>query len=198
VGGSQQTPALPDLPRSLSSSSTEIVMRSFLIWVALSFAAAAAEHPCKEDAERLCKGVEPGEGRVVQCLKQHEADLSPACKQKRDTFRERVQEIRAACESDARKFCAGVQPGAGRIARCLEQHESDLSEACRSEGRKIGEERRERRGPMQDLQQSCREDARKLCTGVKPGGGRIARCLRSHESELSQACADAVRNAKDE
>jgi len=172
-------------------------MRSFLICVALSSAVAAAEHPCKEDAERLCKGVEPGQGRIVQCLKQHEADLSPACKQKRDSFRERAGEIRAACEEDTRKFCAGVEPGGGRIARCLQQHRADLSEACRNEGRKLGEDEKQHRALLQDVQQSCRDDAQKLCPGVKPGGGRIARCLRSHNSELSQACTDAVRDAKD-
>jgi len=169
-------------------------MRSFLICVAISLAAGAAEHPCKEDAERLCQGVEPGEGRIVQCLKQHEADLSPACKQKRDSFRDRMQEIRAACEQDAQKFCAGVQPGGGRLVRCLRQHENDLSEACRNEGRKIGEERR---AAMQDVRQSCHKDAQKLCPDVKPGGGRIARCLRSQQNELSQACTEAVRDAKD-
>src|SRR6267378_3159321 len=172
-------------------------MRAFLICVALSLAAGAAEHPCKEDAERLCQGVEPGEGRILQCLKKHEAELSPACKEKRDSFRERMQEIRAACEEDAQKFCAGVQPGAGRIVRCLRQHDNDLSAACRNEARKIGEERRERGALMQDVQQSCQKDAQKLCPEVKPGGGRIARCLRSHQNELSRECTEAVRTAKD-
>ena len=105
-------------------------MRSFLVCVALSFAVGAAEHPCREDAERLCKGVEPGDGRIVQCLKQHEADLSPACKQKRDSFRERMQEIRAACEEDAQKLCSDVRPGGGRIAQCLRSHKNELSQAC--------------------------------------------------------------------
>jgi hypothetical protein len=171
-------------------------MRSAVLAIVAVLASStfAAEHPCKEDAARLCQGVEPGEGRIVQCLEQHEADLSPACKQKRDSFRDRMQEIRAACEEDAQKFCAGVQPGAGRIVRCLRQHENDLSEACRNEGRKIGQERR---AAMQDVRQSCQKDAQKLCPEVRPGGGRIARCLRTHQSELSQACTEAVRDAKD-
>ena len=35
---------------------------------------------CKPDAERFCKGIVPGKGRVAACLKSHEADLSPECK----------------------------------------------------------------------------------------------------------------------
>ena len=174
-------------------------MRTVVVGFAVVFAAAvgAADHPCKEDAERLCKGIEPGEGRILRCLKQHEAELSPACKQKRDSFRERMQEVRAACEEDARKFCAGVQPGGGRIARCLQQHQADLSEACRSEGRKMEEEGRAHRALLQEVQKSCRDDAQKFCAGVQPGGGRIASCLKSHKSDLSRDCTAAVEQAKD-
>lgn len=175
-------------------------MRGIVVGVAvllMSAGVTAAEHPCKVDAERLCKGVEPGEGRILQCLKQHEAELSAACKEKRDSFRERMQEIRAACEEDAKKFCAGVQPGGGRIARCLQQHQDDLSEACRGEGRKIREEQGAHRALLRDVQQSCREDAQKFCAGVQPGQGRIANCLRSHRSDLSQDCTAAIGQAKD-
>src|SRR5690349_20644652 len=38
----------------------------------------------------------------------------------------------------------------------------------------------------------CADDAAKLCAGVEAGGGKLARCLRSHESELSAPCKDAL------
>lgn len=37
---------------------------------------------CKDDSAKLCKGTKPGGGRILQCLKQHEGELSPACKEK--------------------------------------------------------------------------------------------------------------------
>lgn len=37
----------------------------------------------------------------------------------------------AACGADAKKFCAGVVPGEGRIIRCLMAQQSALSPACR-------------------------------------------------------------------
>lgn len=34
---------------------------------------------CKADAEKYCKGVRPGGGRILSCLKGRESDLNPAC-----------------------------------------------------------------------------------------------------------------------
>jgi hypothetical protein len=44
---------------------------------------------CKEDKEKLCKDTKPGGGRVLQCLKQHEGELSAACKEKMEQPRGR-------------------------------------------------------------------------------------------------------------
>jgi hypothetical protein len=35
---------------------------------------------CQPDVSSLCSGVQPGEGRILQCLKQNEAKVSQACK----------------------------------------------------------------------------------------------------------------------
>jgi hypothetical protein len=34
---------------------------------------------CKADAERICPGVEPGGGRLIGCLKEHEDDVTVGC-----------------------------------------------------------------------------------------------------------------------
>ena len=38
------------------------------------------EQACGADAEKYCKGVPPGRGRVLSCLKGRESDLSPSCR----------------------------------------------------------------------------------------------------------------------
>jgi len=40
----------------------------------------AAAHACEGDIKTHCAGVQPGGGRILNCLKQHEAALTPACK----------------------------------------------------------------------------------------------------------------------
>lgn len=43
----------------------------------------------------------------------------------------------------------------------------------------------------------CADDIAKLCKDVKPGGGRIVKCIKEHEKELSPACRASVGMAKE-
>ncbi|MBB4104447.1 cysteine rich repeat-containing protein [Allorhizobium borbori] len=45
--------------------------------------------------------------------------------------RQQLMEIRTVCEADLRKLCAGVQPGGGRLAQCLQQNASSISQPCK-------------------------------------------------------------------
>ena len=92
------------------------------------------------------------------------------------------------CAEDTKKFCPGMQPGGGRIARCMKQHESELSPACQ-ENIKKAEQR------LKEFSDECKADAEKFCKGIRPGGGRILACLKSHQSELAPACAAEFNKA---
>jgi len=37
--------------------------------------------PCAADIEKFCKDVQPGGGRIIKCLKEHEVQLSAGCKE---------------------------------------------------------------------------------------------------------------------
>lgn len=39
----------------------------------------ATGRACRQDAETLCKGIQPGGGRIVNCLLDHQKELSDAC-----------------------------------------------------------------------------------------------------------------------
>ena len=42
-------------------------------------AAMAAGQACRDDIGQFCAGVQPGGGRIAQCLKAHGRQLSPGC-----------------------------------------------------------------------------------------------------------------------
>jgi len=88
--------------------------------------------PCSDDVAKFCKDVQPGGGRMARCLKQHEQELSPSCKQHVTEVKKRGQEFRAACEDDVLKLCGAIQPGGGRIVNCLKQHEQELTADCKA------------------------------------------------------------------
>ena len=50
--------------------------------------------------------------------------------------------------------------------------------------------------PNNDHSAACRADAEKFCAGVEPGRGRIARCLKKNEAQVSQPCKDVLANSK--
>jgi len=112
----------------------------FLCLICASSASAEGENPCSGDISKFCKDVK--HGAVMDCLEEHENELSAACKAheakmggKKAEMREEVRLmkiVREACKEDTAKFCKDVAPETGGIEKCLNEHKSELSGACRT------------------------------------------------------------------
>ena len=103
--------------------------------------------PCRADVEKLCQGVERERGAIARCLKQNESALSTECKdamaKSMEKAREKAKALAKVCKEDAEQYCKDVNPGRGRIVRCLQQNADKLSEACRAELPKRKQKREE-------------------------------------------------------
>jgi cysteine rich repeat protein len=92
---------------------------------AFSTTALAQQGPCADDVAKLCKDVQPGEGRVLACLKSNQSAVSSKCA----GF---LKQVKEACQADVERFCTGVPAGKGAIGKCLKKHSADLSPDCKA------------------------------------------------------------------
>ena len=84
---------------------------------------------CKADLEKICPGVQPGQGRILACLQGKTDQLSSACK---DDVSKKLVAFHKACDADADKLCTSVAPGGGRVMECLKDNEASLSKSCKN------------------------------------------------------------------
>lgn len=131
--------------------------------------------PCSEDAAKFCKDVKPGEGRVKACLKEHEKDLSAACRDRQARSGEKRANKRggkgggtcmgAYGKGFTRGFKSGFKMRAGLGGKS---------------GRKFA-----KAGKAGKV---CAADREKFCGDVKPGEGRVRDCLQKNLKDLSEGC----------
>ena len=48
------------------------------------------------------------------------------------------------------------------------------------------------------LRAACKQDVQTYCKGIRPGGGRIVKCMKEHKSQISSTCKSAIAQAKAE
>ena len=126
-------------------------IRNALVTMALAvFAAGVAaqagaqqrrEGPCAADAKKFCGDVQPGQGGIAKCMKAHDAELSPACRERMKARAEKAEKVREECKPDVEKFCKGIAPGGGRIRSCLRARQADLNPACAADIKRAGNRR---------------------------------------------------------
>ncbi len=103
---------------------------------------------CDEDAHEYCSGFYGGDWAswadeygyisaswklgLVDCLGDHQDDVSDECNASLDRRQVLNDEMNEACAIDRGKYCAGVKPSPGSEPQvdCLKEHYGELSAAC--------------------------------------------------------------------
>jgi hypothetical protein len=118
------------------------IMAAGLLCAGLIFGtnASAAENACSEDIAKFCQNIEPGRTALLDCLEQHENELTAACKAQEATMEGRRTErmetarqaikFRQACQNDMARFCTDANPAQGGMLKCLNDHEKEISVSC--------------------------------------------------------------------
>ncbi|MFN3605492.1 MAG: cysteine rich repeat-containing protein [Leptonema sp. (in: bacteria)] len=98
----------------------------------LSLNVLEAKAQCKEDREKFCKDIKPGEGRIFECLVNHFDQLSTDCKTKIEKKKKEWDAFKNSCSSDIEKFCPNTPIGKGKIRACLAKNKDQISEQCKN------------------------------------------------------------------
>ena len=100
---------------------------------------------CNTELTTFCKGVKPGEGRVLACLYAFEDQVSDKCTyavyNAAAELEQAVNALKFAatqCKDDLLKYCGDVQVGEGRGLACLEKNEKTVSQACKDALKQTG------------------------------------------------------------
>jgi hypothetical protein len=157
---------------------------------------ARAGDPCADDVLKYCPDVKLGGSRLMECLRKHEASVSPACGARLDASRQKakglIEEFGRSCRADVDRYCPGIDPGGGRVLGCLHQHQLELSKPCQAEMTRISDARER----ISTLRSACQADVARLCHDVPPQAGPLLECLQAKEASLSPECNPAeVRQA---
>ncbi len=93
------------------------------------------------------------------------------------------------CEQDMTTLCGSVEPGEGRMMKCMSENKDKLSPACKAHRDKM-------KAAMKEVKEACHDDFEKFCSEVKPGKGRVMKCMKEHKDEVSQGCKDEMAKMK--
>jgi hypothetical protein len=93
---------------------------------------------CKTELETYCKGVTPGEGRVLACLYAYSDKLSNRCEYALYDAANQLQRAVTAlaytaneCRDDLKAYCSDIKPGQGRLLQCIDKNSAKVSTRCK-------------------------------------------------------------------
>ena len=100
---------------------------------------------CHKELTTFCKGVQPGEGRILACLYAFQDRVSGKCEYaiydaaaQLDQAATALKFAAAECKDDLLKYCGKVEVGNGRVKACLDKNEKSLSEKCKDALKQTG------------------------------------------------------------
>jgi hypothetical protein len=119
-----------------------------LFGAGLSEDASAQDIPCTEEIRTLCADVQPGGGRILQCLKANDAKLSPACTQRVSELQELVSGPLGACRDDFAAHCYHPRTSTSRqaVIQCLQANRANVSPGCQQALQGVSGKRQQPRG----------------------------------------------------
>ena len=110
------------------------------------------------------------------------------------SYADAVTKLAEDCGADIKKLCHGLNLGAGRLARCLQEKAARVSPTCKSSMELVFASISQRQQAQASYKKICSGDISRRCKGVK-GDGYVLACLTKGHKHISIECAQAMTDA---
>ena len=95
------------------------------------------DNPCAETVNKYCSNVIPGNGRIMKCLREHEADQSLQCKDWIDSTMKKTSDLISVCAQESAKLCSAYGNDTMALVFCLNANYPVLRMDCQAKIREI-------------------------------------------------------------
>ena len=141
---------------------------------------------CASDMIVLCPHIEPGEGRIENCLHSKQSFLTSMCSEKRRT----AENVPSDCAGDILDFCSDERENGHRLV-CLRRNRKSLSQACWNKISKLrsdGWEMLPSRFRTFGVDSPCAYAVLQASRNVLVGYGALRDCVDANWNLLADSC----------
>jgi hypothetical protein len=104
-----------------------------------------------------------------------------------------IEGVAKGCEKEFSTYCKDVIPGEGRGLACLYAYSDKLSAKCEYALYDAAVQLERAINAVAYTVNECRVDLKTYCSDIKPGEGRLLKCIEKNDAKVSKRCKQALK-----
>jgi hypothetical protein len=105
-----------------------------------------------------------------------------------------IDSVVKGCDKELKTYCKDVTPGEGRGLACLYAFSDKLSAQCEYALYDAAAQLERAVAALSYTVNECREDLTKFCSDIKPGEGRLLKCIEKNDAKVTTRCKQAMKD----
>jgi hypothetical protein len=105
-----------------------------------------------------------------------------------------IDSVVKGCDKELKTYCKDVTPGEGRGLACLYAFSDKLSAQCEYALYDAAAQLERAVAALSYTVNECREDLTKFCSDIKPGEGRLLKCIEKNDAKVTARCKSAMKD----
>jgi hypothetical protein len=105
-----------------------------------------------------------------------------------------IDSVVKGCDKELKTYCKDVTPGEGRGLACLYAFSDKLTPQCEYALYDAAAQLERAVAALSYTVNECREDLTKFCADMKPGEGRLLKCIEKNDAKVTPRCKSAMKD----